>query len=117
LKPPSAARAAIPCGSAEMLNIADSLADDAVRCKRLSASNSLIIRENIGNFPDFGRLASDLRPNWSCLLSGFDRNSLPNRTGNCFGGARIFFDVTENFQNRAGKFIWQARAGAKTLCF
>jgi hypothetical protein len=49
----------------------DSVADDAVLCELLSASNSLIIRENTGNFRDFGRLGVELGPNKSCLLSGF----------------------------------------------
>jgi hypothetical protein len=86
----------------------DCVADDAVLCELLSASNSLIIRENTGNFRDFGRLGVELGPNKSCLLSGFCRNSLLNRTGNYFGGTGNFFDVTGNFQGGAGKFIWRA---------
>jgi len=37
----------------------------------LSASNSLIIRENTGNFPDFDHLRVDLQPKKPCLLWGF----------------------------------------------
>jgi hypothetical protein len=70
--------------------------------------NSLIIRENTGNFRDFGHLEVELGPNKPCLLSGFGRNSLPNRTGNYFGGTGNFLDVTGNFQGGAGKFIWCA---------
>ena len=84
------------------------MADDAVLCELLSASNSLIIRENTGNFRDFGRLGVELGPNKSCLLSGFCRNSLLNRTGNYFGGTGNFFNVTGNFQGGAGKFICRA---------
>jgi hypothetical protein len=40
--------------SAENAKIADWLADGAVWRELLSASNSLIIRENTGNFSDFG---------------------------------------------------------------
>jgi hypothetical protein len=36
-----------------MLNIADSLAEDAVRREPISGSNSLIIREKTGNFSIF----------------------------------------------------------------
>ena len=71
-------------------------------------SNSLIIMENTGNFRDFGRPETGLRPKKPCLLSGFCPNSLLNRTGNYFGGTGNFFDVTGNFQGRAGKFIWRA---------
>jgi hypothetical protein len=49
----------------------DCVADDAVLCELLSASNSLIIRENTGNFRDFDRLGVEAGPNTSCLLSGF----------------------------------------------
>jgi hypothetical protein len=92
------------------------VADDAVLCELLSASNSLIIRENTGNYRDFGRLGVELGPNKSCLLWGFCRNSLLNRTGNYFGGTGNFFDVTGNFQGGAGKFIWRA-ARRKTPMF
>jgi hypothetical protein len=47
------------------------MVDDAVLCELLSASNSLIIRENTGNFRDFDRLGVELGPNKSCVLSGF----------------------------------------------
>ena len=57
--------------SAENAKIEDWLADDAVQCELLSASNSLIIRENTGNFRDFDRLGVELGPNKSCLLWGF----------------------------------------------
>ncbi len=46
-------------------------ADSAVRCELLSASNSLIIRENTGNSRDFDSLGVDLQPEKPCLLSGF----------------------------------------------
>ena len=49
----------------------DWVADDAVLCELLSASNALIIRENTGNYRDFGRLGVEFGPNKSCLLSGF----------------------------------------------
>jgi|ERR1700733_1574494 hypothetical protein len=39
----------------------------------LSASNSLIIRENTGNFRDFDPLEAGLRPKKLCLLCGFCR--------------------------------------------
>jgi hypothetical protein len=84
------------------------MADEAVWRELLSASNSLIIRENTGNFRDFGRLGVELGPNKPCLLSSFCRNSLPNRTGNYFGGTGNFFDATGNFQGGAGKFTWRA---------
>jgi hypothetical protein len=40
--------------SAENVKTADCLADDAVRFELLSASNSLIVRENTGDFAIFG---------------------------------------------------------------
>src|ERR1019366_6775970 len=86
----------------------DCVADDAVLCELLSALNSLIIRENTGNFRDFAGPGAELGPNKSCLLSGFCRNSLLNRTGNYFDVTGNFFDVTGNFQGGAGKFIWRA---------
>jgi len=42
--------------SAENAKIVDWMADEAVWCELLSVSNSLIIRENTGNFRDFGVL-------------------------------------------------------------
>ncbi len=96
--------------------IADSVADGAVRCVLLSASNSLIIRENTGNFRDFGRLEIELGPNKPCLLSGFCRNSLANRTGNYFGGTGKFFGITGNFQAEQG-YSSGGRRGPKILCF
>ena len=57
--------------SKEVTGYKDSMADGGVRCELLSTSNSLIIRENTGNFRDFGRLGVELGPNKSCLLSGF----------------------------------------------
>ena len=74
----------------------DWVADDAVCCKLPSASNSLIIRENTGNFRDFGRLGVELGPNKPCLLSSFCRNSLLNRTGN-------YFDRTGDCLQTTGK--------------
>jgi hypothetical protein len=70
--------------SAENAKIADWVADGAVWRELLSGSNSLIIRENTGNFRDFGGLGVGLRPNNPCVLSGFCRNSLLKRTGNYF---------------------------------
>jgi hypothetical protein len=46
--------------SAESVKIADWVADEAVWCEPLSASSSLIIRENTGNFAISGGLRSDL---------------------------------------------------------
>ncbi len=69
----------------------------------LPASNSLIIRENTGNFHDFGCLGAELHAKKPCLLWGFHRNSLLNRTGNFFGGTGNFFDVTGNSIRRTGK--------------
>jgi len=48
---------------AENAKIADCLADGAVLCELLSGSNSLIIRENTGNYRDFGHLGVELGPN------------------------------------------------------
>jgi hypothetical protein len=48
--------------SAENAKIADWLADGAVCCELLSESNSLIIRENTGNFMHSGHFC---RFNWS----------------------------------------------------
>jgi hypothetical protein len=67
------------------------VADDAVCCELLSASNSLIIWEDTGNFRDVGRLEADLRPKKPSLLSLFCPNSLLNRTG--------------NFEERTGKYF------------
>jgi hypothetical protein len=102
--------------SAEKEKIADSVADGTVRSVLLSASNSLIIRENTGNYRDFGHLGVELGPNKPRLLPCFCRNSLLNGTGNYFGGTGNFFDVTGNFQGGAGKFIWRA-ARRETLVF
>jgi hypothetical protein len=74
------------------------------------AENAKIVggwgRENTGNSPDFGWFAVGFGPNKPCLLSGFCRNSLLNRTGKYFGGTGNFFDITGNFQGGAGKPIW-----------
>jgi hypothetical protein len=84
------------------------VADGAVCGELLSGSNTLIIRENTGNYRDFGTLRARLYPRTPYLLAGFYRNSLPNVTGNYFGGTGNFFDVTGNFQGGAGKFICRA---------
>ena len=47
------------------------MVDDAVLCELLSASNSLIIRENTGNFHDFGRFGAEAQSKKLRLLSGF----------------------------------------------
>ena len=65
-------------GFAENAEIADWVADDAVCCERLSASNSLIIRENTGNFRDFSPPGADLEPKKPHILLGFSLNSLLN---------------------------------------
>jgi hypothetical protein len=78
------------------------LADDAVWCELLSASNSLIIRENTGNIRDFDHLGVELNRNKPCLLSGFCRNSLLNRTGNYFSLTGYLIDVSGNFLRRTG---------------
>jgi hypothetical protein len=77
------------------------MVDGAVRCEPVSASNSLIIRENTGNFRDFGRLWADSKREKPCLLSGFRRNSLlketgnfETRTGNCCAGTGNFLRIT-----------------------
>jgi hypothetical protein len=59
-----------PARSESRQKIADWLPDDAVSCELLSASNSLIIRENTGNIRDFGRFGADLKPKNSSILSG-----------------------------------------------
>jgi hypothetical protein len=63
--------------------------------------NSLIIRENTGNFRDFDHLGSCLKPKKPCLLSRFSLNSLlvgsgnsKTRPGNYFDGTRNFFRIT-----------------------
>jgi hypothetical protein len=68
--------------SAENAEIADWVADDPVRCELLSRSNSLMIRENTGNFRDFGPLGDRWQPKKPYLLWSFCRNSLLNGTGN-----------------------------------
>jgi len=66
-------------------------------------SNSLLNRENTGNFRDLGRPEADLQPKKPCLLYGFHRNSLLNRTGNYFEGTGNFFNGSGNFQDVSGK--------------
>jgi hypothetical protein len=65
-----------------MLDIEDWLMDGAVCCEPVSVSNSLIIRENTGNFFDFGL---DLRSGRAETAVGADAifgNSLKFGTGN-----------------------------------
>jgi hypothetical protein len=88
--------------SAENVKIAACLADDAVWCELLSGSNSLIIRENTGNIRDFDHLGVELNPNKPCLLPGFCRNSLLNRTGNYFSLTGNLIDVSGNFLRWTG---------------
>jgi len=64
--------------SPESGDLVDWVADDAVCCERLSASNSLIIRENTGNFRDFSPPGADLEPKKPHILLGFSLNSLLN---------------------------------------
>jgi hypothetical protein len=65
--------------------------------------NSLITRENTGNFDDFGRLGAELWPKKPCLLSGFRRNSLLNGTGNFETSTANYFAGTGNFLQITGK--------------
>ena len=71
------------------------------------ASNSLIIRENTGNFRDFDPLEAELQPKKSRPLSGFCRNSLLDGTGNYFDGTGKFFEVTGNSIRRTGYALIQ----------
>jgi len=48
---------------------------------------------------------------------GFGRNSLPNRTGNCSGGAGIFFRRNREFSGRSREIHLAGRAGAKSCAF
>ena len=66
-------------------------------------SNSLLNRENTGNLRDLGRPEAGLQPKKPCLLYGFHRNSLLNRTGNYFEGTGNFFNGSGNFQDVSGK--------------
>ena len=61
------------------------------------ASNSLIIRENTGNFRDFGYSDADFRQKKTCVFYSFSGNSLLNRTGNYFGKNREFFRPNREF--------------------
>ncbi len=67
-----------------------------------SASNSLMIRENTGNFRDFDPFGAEWQPKNPRLLSNFCRNSLLNRTGNYFGETGNFFGVTGNSKRGTG---------------
>jgi hypothetical protein len=82
------------------LKIEDWLADGAVSCEPVSASNSLISREDTGNFRDLGPHGADLRPKKPCPLGGLRRNSLLNGTGNYFGGIGNFLGLTGNSISR-----------------
>src|SRR5260370_34542360 len=61
--------------------------------------NSLITRENTGNFDDFGRLGAELWPKKPCLLSGFRRNSLLNGTGNFETSTANYFCRNREFSS------------------
>jgi len=92
---------------AENAKSADWLADGAVWCELLSALDSLIIRENTGNFRDFGCLGLDLHLKKPHLPSGFCRNSLLNRTGNYFRVTGNLICLSGNFLGRTGKTFLQ----------
>jgi hypothetical protein len=94
--------------SAENAKIADCLADDAVRCELLSGSNSLIIRENTGNFFIFESEEPLRPPNYVGSVGVFSANSLLNGAGNFNRRTGNYFTVSGNFQGGAGKFIWRA---------
>jgi hypothetical protein len=66
----------------ENAKIADWVADDAVWCELLSASNSLIIRENTGNFIDFGLIRGSRNWETAVKIYAFSWNSLNFWTGN-----------------------------------
>jgi hypothetical protein len=77
------------------------MVDEAVWSEPLSASNSLIIRENTGNLRDFKALRPISQLKKPRVLSGFSQNSLLNgtgnfktRTGNYFEGTGNFFRIT-----------------------
>jgi hypothetical protein len=74
----------IGSGPGECPQNADSMADGAVNCEPVSASNSLIYRENTGKFFDF---RPDLMPGPSetaAAIAAFSLNSLESRAGNYF---------------------------------
>jgi hypothetical protein len=81
------------------------MVDGAVCSELLSASNSLIFRENTGNFSDSGRLLVDFAAKTPCLRYGFFRNSLLNGTGNFDLQTGNSFGLSGNFQGGAAKFI------------
>jgi hypothetical protein len=66
-------------------------------------SNSLLNKENTGNFRDLGRLRADFGPNKTCLLSVFCWNSLLNRAGNFETRTGNYFSGTGNFIRTTGK--------------
>jgi len=62
---------------------ADSLLEEAVTSELVSGSeNSLLIRENTGNFADFDPASPIRRPKLPLYLVAYLANSLGNRTGN-----------------------------------
>src|ERR1019366_3820894 len=73
-------------------------------------SNSLLNRENTGNLRDLWRPEAGLQPKKPCLLYGFHRNSLLNRTGNYFEGTGNFFNESGNFQDVSGKLRREVRS-------
>ena len=82
----------------------------AVCCEPFSASNSLIIRENTGNFailaPERGRRT----PKSAGSTRAFSVNSLRNGTGNFKSRTGNFFGRSGNFQDGAGKLSSRALA-------
>src|ERR1017187_1539450 len=81
---------------------------ERARCELLSSSNSLINRENTGNFSDFGFLGPAFKPKKPCLPSGFCPNSLPNGRGNFEPRTGNYFAGTGNFpsNNRENSSRW-----------
>src|SRR5277367_801452 len=75
-----------------------SMADVAVCRELLSASNSLMIRENTGNFRDFDSFGDCSHPKKPFLLWSFRRNSLLNVTANFEVLSGNFIAVSGNFQ-------------------
>ena len=89
--------------SAENAEIADWVADDPVRRELLSRSNSLMIRENTGNFRDLGPFGEPLAPEKAISSLEFLSEFLTQRNSELFSRNREFIGVSENFLKRTGK--------------
>ena len=91
------------------------MADDAVCCELLSASNSLIIRENTGNFFIFDSEMPLRLPNYAGSIGVFQQIPYPTEQGILIAEQGIIFRDQGTFTANQGNSSRERRSAKSPL--